>query len=107
MKDAEFLGDVREVIRSFPSAARREAGFQIDLVQQGKDPDDWKPLKIVGPGVRELRIRDTTGAYRVIYAANFADAVYVLHAFQKKTQATAKRDIDIASWRYAQLMRRI
>ncbi len=103
MKEAEFLGDTLEVIRTFPPLVRREAGFQIDLVQNGQDPDDWKPLKIIGSGVREIRIRDISGAYRVIYVASMADAVYVLHAFQKKTQATAKRDIELASRRYAQL----
>ena len=104
MKDAEFLGDSLDVIRGFPEPARREAGFQIDRVQNGKDPQDWKPLKIVGPGVREIRIREDSGAYRIIYVAKFADAVYVLHAFQKKTQETAARDLELAANRYAQLM---
>jgi phage-related protein/predicted XRE-type DNA-binding protein len=99
MKEAVFLGDSRVVIRSFPYEVRREAGFQIDLVQSGQDPEDWKPLKAVGPGVREIRIRDETGAYRIVYIANIADAVYVLHAFQKKTEATAKRDLEVAAAR--------
>src|ERR1700733_5770260 len=99
MKDAVFLGDSRAVLRSFPYEVRREAGFQIDLVQNGKDPKDWKPLKTVGRGVREIRIRDESGAYRIVYIATMADAVYVLHAFQKKTEATARRDLELAKKR--------
>ena len=105
MKIATFLGDSLDTIREFPDVARREAGYQIGRVQVGMEPSDWKPLKAVGPGVREIRIRDETGAYRIVYVANLEDAVYVLHAFQKKTQATPKRDLDLAATRYAQLMR--
>jgi phage-related protein len=103
MKDVVFLGDSRAVLRSFPYEVRREAGFQIDLVQNGKDPKDWKPLKTVGPGVREIRIRDESGAYRIVYIARMADAVYVLHAFQKKTEATARRDLELAKKRLEML----
>lgn len=100
MKDVKFLGDSRQVIAAFPGGARREAGFQLDLVQRGRDPDDWKPMKSVGPGVREIRIRDEAGAFRVIYTVNVGDRVYVLHAFQKKSQATSKRDIELARRRF-------
>lgn len=65
-------------------------------VQHGNDPDDWKPLKTVGPGVREIRIREASGAFRVIYLATLPDRVLVLHAFQKKTQATPHKDIELA-----------
>jgi phage-related protein len=68
-------------------------------VQNGLDPDDWKPMKSVGPGVREIRIRDASGAFRIIYLATLADRVLVLHAFQKKAQRTAQRDIDLAAKR--------
>jgi phage-related protein len=84
--------------------ARREAGFQLDHVQWGVNPDDWKPMKTIGPGVREIRIRDKRGAFRVIYVATFAEAVYVLHAFQKKTQATPLNDIRLASSRFRELV---
>ena len=107
MKDAVFLGDSRAVVRSFPYEVRREAGFQIDLVQNGKDPEDWKPLKTVGAGVREIRIRDEVGAFRIVYIASIADAIYILHAFQKKTQATAKRDLELATRRLAMLKGRV
>jgi phage-related protein len=83
---------------------RRNLGFQIGRVQSGRDPDDWKPMTIIGRGVREIRVRDETGAYRVIYVASFQAAAYILHAFQKKTQATPKRDIDIAEARYRELL---
>lgn len=95
MKDLEFLGDALDVIKKFPELARREAGFQLDKVQQGLDPDDWKPMKTIGVGVREIRIhRD--GEYRVIYITKFRDAVYVLHAFSKKTEKTVQHDLDKA-----------
>lgn len=81
------------------------AGFQIDQVQEGHDPDDWKPMSSIGPGVREIRIRDETGTFRVIYIAKLAEAVYVLHCFQKKSQKTARTDIDLARKRYHDLQR--
>ena len=83
-------------LRDFPQSARREAGFQLDRLQRGADPDDWKPLKTVGAGVREIRVRDTAGAFRVIYAAQFRDAIFVLHVFQKKTRTTSQKDIELA-----------
>ena len=107
MKPVTFLGDSLDAVRAFPTGARREAGFQIERVKRGLDPDDWKPIKAVGLGVREIRIRDAMGAFRVIYIATLADAVYVLHAFQKKTQATAKRDVALATTRFKELMRRV
>jgi phage-related protein len=66
------------------------------MVQQGLEPSDWKPMPTVGSGVREIRIRDETGAFRVMYVTKLDDVVYVLHAFQKKTQQTARRDLDLA-----------
>jgi phage-related protein len=68
-------------------------------VQKGLEPDDWKPMKAVGPGVREIRIRDASGAFRIIYLATLADRILVLHAFQKKEQQTAQRDIELAAKR--------
>lgn len=103
MKDIEFLGDSLARLRVFPNSARREAGFQLDRVQRGNDPDDWKPLNTVGAGVREIRIRDKSGAFRVVYVAQFSDAIYVLHAFVKKTRATAQRDIELARARLKML----
>jgi phage-related protein len=77
----------------------------LDKVQRGAQPDDFKPLPAVGKGVEEIRIAYDSGAYRVIYVARRAEAVYVLHAFRKKTQATPKKDIDTARRRLAQLSR--
>lgn len=94
-------------MRGFPEDARREVGIQLDRLQRGIDPDDWKPMKTVGHGVREIRVREASGAYRVIYFATFENAVYVLHAFQKKTQATSKRDLDLATTRFKELMRSV
>ncbi len=106
MKPVVFLGDSLEQIRAFPARPRRDAGFPLDRVQRGFDPDDWKPMAVVGSGVREIRVRDTTGAYRVIYVATFANAIYVLHAFRKKTQRTSLRDITLARLRFRNLKQR-
>lgn len=105
MKPVQFLGDSLKSLRDFPSDARQDAGRQLDKVQRGRKPDDFKPMPSIGKGVEEIRIWDDAGTFRVIYTARLTDAVYVLHAFQKKTQATSKRDIDTAKVRFAQLMR--
>lgn len=105
MKPVVFLGDSLDRVRAFPDGARRDAGFQIERVQRGLDPDDWKPMSTIGVGVREIRVRHRSGAYRVVYVVNFADAVYVLHAFMKKTQRTAQRDLDLAAERLKNLKR--
>ncbi len=105
MKPICFLGDSLECLREFPEEARQDAGYQLDIVQRGGQPDDFKPMRSVGKGVEEIRVWDDTGTWRVIYTARLADAVFVLHAFQKKTQSTSRRDIDIARERYSQLMR--
>jgi phage-related protein len=105
MKLLQFLGDSLKCLREFPEDARHDAGYQLDKVQRGEQPDDYKPMPSIGKGVEELRVWDDSGTYRVIYMARLADTVYVLHAFQKKTQATAKRDIELARKRYTELMR--
>jgi phage-related protein len=104
MKKIQFLGDSLKNLREFPEDAKHDVGYQLDKVQRGEQPDDFKPMPTIGKGVEEIRVRDDSGIYRVIYTARLADAVYVLHAFQKKTQTTAKRDIALASKRYAELM---
>jgi phage-related protein len=106
-KPIEFRGGSLDDLRSFPVQARREAGHQLDQVQNGQEPDDWKPMKTVGPGVKEIRIRDSDGAFRVVYIAKFSDAVYVLHCFQKKTEKTSKVDLDLVAKRYRVLLQEI
>jgi phage-related protein len=103
VKRIEFLGDSLERIRAFPDSARKEAGVQLHKVQLGLDPSDWKPMTTIGPSVREIRIIDRSGAFRVLYVASISDAVYVLHAFNKKTQHTSKRDLDLALSRLHQI----
>lgn len=105
MKPIVFVGDSLKRLREFPEEARQDAGYQLDKVQRGQPPDDFKPLPSLGKGVEEIRIWDDSGTYRVIYTARLADAVYVLHAFQKKTQSTSKRDTEIATQRLAQVMK--
>ena|SRR6185312_6877127 len=105
MKPVQFLGDSLEKLRGFPEDARHDAGYQLELVQRGEQPDDFKPMPDIGKGVEEIRVRESSGIYRVIYTARLAEAVYVLHAFQKKTQATSKRDLEIARQRFGSLRR--
>ena len=96
-----------EDIRALPQTARRLAGQQLQQVQQGEQPDDFKPMPSVGRGVEEIRIRDRTGAFRVIYLARLENAVYVLHAFQKKTQETPQHDVDLAKSRYKSVIQEL
>jgi phage-related protein len=93
-KPLVWLGSSRRDTRAFPALVRRLAGFQLRRAQQGLEPDDWKPMQTVGPGVREIRIH-VAGAHRMFYVATQAEAIYVLHAFEKKTQKTAPRDLQI------------
>ncbi|MCT8342959.1 MULTISPECIES: type II toxin-antitoxin system RelE/ParE family toxin [Photorhabdus] len=103
-KHLSFIDSSLDDLRSFPEDARQNIGFQLDRVQQGLEPDDWKPLTIVGTGVREIRVRDESGIYRAMYIARFEEAVYVLHCFQKKTQATSKQDVELARKRFKALI---
>jgi phage-related protein len=107
MKTIRFRGSALGDLRAFPETARREAGYQLDKVQHEQMPTDWKPMGTIGKGVQEIRIRDESGAFRVIYVAKFSDAIYVLHCFQKKTQKTSKADIDLAAKRYSDLMKEL
>ncbi len=99
MKRISFVRRSLDDLKQFPEDARREAGYQLDKVQRGLEPSDWKPLKTVGAGVTEIRIKDSQGIYRVVYVAKHTETVFVLHAFKKKSQKTAKNDLDIARQR--------
>lgn len=102
MKPLRFIGSSLDELRRFPAEARKQAGFELYAVQRGLEPSDWKPMNSIGSGVREIRIQ-VLGEWRVIYVAKLADAVYVLHAFHKRTQRTSRRDIEIAQQRYRRL----
>jgi phage-related protein len=102
VKLLNFVGSSLDDLRNFPDEARRAAGFELRAVQNGLEPSNWKPMQIIGPGVKEIRIR-VLGEWRIIYIAKFRDAVYVLHAFQKKTRKTSQHDIDLARQRYGQI----
>lgn len=103
MKPIEWAGDSKDAVRDFPATVRLELGYQLRRVQEGLDPTDWKPMAGIGASVREIRIRDAAGAFRVAYVARFSAAVFVLHAFRKKTQRTAKHDIELAAVRYREI----
>jgi len=102
MKHLTWLGSSLDDVKAFPEGARKEAGYQLHRVQQGLDPSDWKPMKAIGGGVREIRLHGES-EHRVIYVAKFEESVYVLHGFTKKTQTTAKRDIELAKARLKDL----
>jgi phage-related protein len=105
LKEVKFRGDSLDELRRFPESARREAGHQLDFVQRGQNPDDWKPMNTVGAGVREIRVRDEHGIFRVLYVAKLDEVIYVLHCFQKKAQKTSGIDIELARKRYRELLR--
>ena len=90
MKPVHFLGNALACLREFPDAARQNASYHLDRLQHGLQPSDSKPMSTIGRGVEEIRIRDTTGSYRVIYIARRADAVYVLHAFHEEKPGDSK-----------------
>jgi phage-related protein len=105
VKPVHFVGSSREDLQDLSDDARETAGHQLFKVQQGKEPDDWKSMPAVGPGVNEIRVRDESGGYRVLYLAKFEEAVYVLHVFEKRSQKTLNSDIRLAKGRYADLVR--
>lgn len=104
-KPIEFRGSALDDLRAFPPEARSEAGFQLRRIQSGLEALDWKPMNTIGTGVREIRISEDSGAFRVIYVTKLEDAIYVLHCFQKKTQKTSAADLALATRRYKELMR--
>lgn len=99
-----FVGSSLDDLKHFPAGSRREAGFELSNIQVGLQPSDWKPMNTVGAGAVEIRIKDAAGIYRVIYVACFEEAIYVLHAFQKKTRKTRRVDIELAKARYKALV---
>lgn len=107
MKDIAFLGASLDDIKAFPDDIRQDVGYQLHLVQSGEMPTDFKYMKSIGAGVIEIRQKDENGIYRTIYTAKFADCVYVLHAFVKKTQKTSKADIEIAKSRLKALIQEL
>jgi phage-related protein len=98
MKPLRFVGSSLDDLRDFPAEARRVVGFELHAVQAGLDPSDWKPMPSVGAGVREVRVH-VLGEWRVVYVAKLAEAVFVLHAFRKKTQKTSQKDLELARQR--------
>ena len=99
MKPIRFLGDSLKRLREFPDDARQDAGYQLDKVQRGEPPDDFKPMPSIARGVEEIRVWDDSGTFRVICTAHVKAMVVGLHAFQKKTQTTSKQDIELARTR--------
>lgn len=104
MKDVKFVGSALDDLRAFPKSPRQDMGRQINRIQQGNEPLDWKPIKSVGPGVREIRIRDEGNNYRCMYVTNLGQSVYVLHVFMKKSQKTLSKDIEIAKSRFKEVL---
>ncbi len=99
-----WAGPAKSELKRFPADARRSAGYQLWLVQQGRDPDDWKPLPDIGIGVREIRLHSRL-EHRVLYIARFNEGIYVLHAFEKKSRKTPLRSIELARNRLRDVIR--
>lgn len=104
-KPVTWLGSSRADLKAFPRLVMDDVGYQLYLVQCGLEPNDWKPMQAVGPGVQEIRVRDTSGAYRAIFLATRPEAVYVLHCFQKKAQKTSRHHLEVAQQRLKRLLR--
>ena len=104
-KRVVWLGSSKADLKTFPKAVVAQAGYELYLVQCGLEPTDWKPMSAIGPGAREIRVRDSSGAFRVIFLAFRPEAIYVLHCFRKKTRKTAAADIDLAQQRLKMLPR--
>ncbi len=108
MKHIKWLGDTHKTVKEYPVNVRQEIGYNLDKVQRGLEPFDWKPMTSIGQGVKEIRVHEEN-EYRVLYVAKFEEAVYVLHTFVKKTQQTSQKDIALGKQRYTEMlnMRRI
>lgn len=103
LKPIRYCGTSEKDIKSFPDTAKQRTAYQLESLQEGEEPSDWKPMKSVGPGVNEIRVKCKDGAFRVFYVVNRPEAIYVLHAFRKTTEKTEKRDIDLAKARFKSL----
>lgn len=106
MKPVVWLGSSKADLKAFPATAMDDMGHQLFRVQRGLDPDDWKPMPSIGAGVREIRVRDPSGAFRTIYLATRPEAIYVLHCFRKTTTRTTRQDVDLARQRLARVPRK-
>ena len=99
MKSLRFIGSSRHSLRAFPKDVREEIGYALWEAQLGETPEIAKPLKgFGGAGVLEVVENFDGSTYRAVYTVKFSTAVYVLHAFQKKSKkgiATPKKDIDL------------
>ncbi|MDN5870274.1 MAG: type II toxin-antitoxin system RelE/ParE family toxin [Nitrococcus sp.] len=103
MRRIAWVGSSKADLMAFPDDARREAGYQLDKVQRGEDPDDWKPMKTIGSGVREIRIHEACGTFRLIYVVLIGECIHVLHCFQKKAQRTSRHDLALAKHRFSRI----
>jgi phage-related protein len=104
-KPVVWMASSKKDLRAFPQAARRRAGYEVRQVQMGLEPTDWKPMRTVGEGACEIRVR-IGGEHRLIYVARFMEAIYVLHVFEKKTQRMVRSDLELARARYRDLVSR-
>jgi phage-related protein len=99
------MGSSREDLREFPETVQDSLGFELYRVQCGLDPKDWKALTTVGAGLKEIRIRDEAGVFRMIYLATRPEGVYLLHCFQRKRQQTSRADLELAKKRFKAIAR--
>lgn len=103
-KPLNWLGNSKKIYDEFSEETKDDLGYNLGRVQNNEVPQDFKPMTTVGKGVYELRFSDGKTFSRVMYIAKFEEAVYVLHAFEKKTNSTEKQDIDLAKTRLKELI---
>jgi phage-related protein len=103
MKPIIWLANTHELIKTYPDDVRRQIGYNLDKIQRGLDPFDWKSMALIGAGAKEMRIHEEN-EYRILYVAKFQEAIYVLHSFIKKSEQTSRKDILIGRRRYTELL---
>lgn len=106
MKDKElaFIGSSLDYLREFPQHVRGLAGAELRRIQRGEQPLQGRSMRIIGAGTFEIKMKDHKGAFRVFYVTKFKEMIYVLHAFQKKSQKTSRKDIALGQQRYKEML---
>ena len=102
LKPVEWVGSSRADLKKFPAAVQDQVGFALYQAQTGLKHRDAKPLKGLGVNILEVVSRQEGNTYRTVYTVRFKAAVYVLHAFQKKSKrgiVTPKQELDLVKQR--------
>ena len=107
MKKLTWLADSRSRVKSFPAGVQDDIGYALYAAQLGEMSTKAKPLHGLGGSVMEIAANEESGTYRAVYTVSIGDAIYVIHAFQKKSKAgieTPKSEIELVQQRLKQLL---